>query len=378
MAFDRAVSTRARQSNTTVAVPVLAATTAVRPVSQPAVPLDFSQVRVHSGPRVVRRLCGPAAIGTIPGCDNRSGAVVGPSFLFKVGCDEFAPGEAAKLRAFAMGVAPGEQVTVDGFASDEGATDFNLNLSCARAHVAVAVLTSAGVSPAQIDRRYMHGATPGPRPGRRSVVVTKRSAPVSPPAAPAPPAPAPPVPAPPAPAPPVPSSDCTPSQDADIRRVRPMAVRMVDKSIRMLTVAFNAPERPRVDAMARKYFGDDSVPTLRKVLAGFREIKDGLATGVTYECENRGSFMYGHFCDGVLAYVRRFLGRDVHLCDNAFGRGDQDLATTIVHENSHRWDGTADEQYCDQFSGCTLSPDDAIDNADSFAQFAEEINRTFP
>ena len=50
------------------------------------------------------------------------------------------------------------------------------------------------------------------------------------------------------------------------------------------------------------------------------------------------------------------------------------LSTTILHELSHRLDNTDDEQYCGPARYCEdLSTRDAIDNADSYARFAQEI-----
>ena len=61
----------------------------------------------------------------------------------------------------------------------------------------------------------------------------------------------------------------------------------------------------------------------------------------------------------------------VHLCEAAFGREDLDLEATLVHEFSHLFDGTGDEKYC--FKDCsTLDPEEAYENADSYAEFAKD------
>ena len=63
--------------------------------------------------------------------------------------------------------------------------------------------------------------------------------------------------------------------------------------------------------------------------------------------------------------------RFVHLCEPAFGRGDIELATTLVHEFSHLFGHTDDKRYC--WNNCsTLDPKDAYDNADSYSAFAKE------
>ena len=59
------------------------------------------------------------------------------------------------------------------------------------------------------------------------------------------------------------------------------------------------------------------------------------------------------------------------------GRSPELLARTIVHESSHKFDGTDDEEYC--YTGCnSIDRWDAYDNADSYARFAWEAYTTLP
>jgi hypothetical protein len=55
-----------------------------------------------------------------------------------------------------------------------------------------------------------------------------------------------------------------------------------------------------------------------------------------------------------------------------------DLAETIIHVRSHKFDNTDDEAYC--WAGCPASLDrwDAYDNADSFPKFAWDACTTLP
>jgi outer membrane protein OmpA-like peptidoglycan-associated protein len=124
----------------------------------------------------VQRACGPAEVGSVGGCTGLTGDVTGEAFLFVVNCDDFRSGEEARLRAFSATLGPEDILEIHGFASEEGPADFNENLSCARAHKAQSVLTSAGVPIAKIRTLYKHGTTPGARAERRSVVITKSSA----------------------------------------------------------------------------------------------------------------------------------------------------------------------------------------------------------
>lgn len=324
---------------------------------------------------VVRRSCGPTAIGVVGGCTARPDEPSGQRFLFNVACDEFAPGEEARLRAFAHTISGTTSVTIDGFASEEGNPGFNENLSCARALKTATVLKSEGIAESRITGKFMHGATPGPRPQRRSAVITTTAAPTPTPTSTPTPVP---VPAPtptPTPATTVPTTDCTQPEAEALARARPIATSMVDKAISMLGLNPADSRTPQVKALLRKYFGDDSASTYLHALTGFRAIQRGLAQGVTYECEHRGSFMYNWFCGGsTLGYTRwHGVAMNIHLCEAGFTRGDVDLATTMVHENSHMFDATGDPQYCDQSAGCTLDRWSAYDNADSYAIFAQDV-----
>ena len=65
------------------------------------------------------------------------------------------------------------------------------------------------------------------------------------------------------------------------------------------------------------------------------------------------------------------------VCAAAFANPSdmQQLSATVLHELSHRLDNTNDKKYCPESEGwcSTLNTKAAIDNADSYAQFAREI-----
>ncbi|MGD8405173.1 MAG: DUF4157 domain-containing protein [Anaerolineales bacterium] len=124
----------------------------------------------------VQRACGPREIGSVSGCTGRGGDITdfgGSSdriFLFERKCDDFRPGEEARLRRVAATIGPLDRVDVDGFASEEGDPGFNEELSCARAQAVAQTLLREGV--AGSITLYSHGATPGGREDRRSAVIT--------------------------------------------------------------------------------------------------------------------------------------------------------------------------------------------------------------
>ncbi len=86
----------------------------------------------------------------------------------------------------------------------------------------------------------------------------------------------------------------------------------------------------------------------------------------------------------TLAYVkkqRHLFGRptpfgDVRVCREGFlsSIGNlQKLSATVLHELSHRLDNTTDHAYCSDPPQCNISTEKAIDNADSYAQYARTV-----
>jgi outer membrane protein OmpA-like peptidoglycan-associated protein len=162
---------------------------------------------------------------------------------------------------------------------------------------------------------------------------------------------------------------CNDSEADQLARAHPIAIAMVDKAIAEIPGVGST--SPQAEAVMRKYFKDAGSSTHMHVRAGFLRIREGLKTDFKYECEDD--------CDKrTVAYVVPIVGMRVHMCKGAFGTGIFDLASTIIHECSHIFDRTnlsdiAGEPYCT--GGCPASMDrwDAIDNADSYAEFAEEV-----
>jgi uncharacterized protein DUF4157/lysine-specific metallo-endopeptidase family protein len=171
------------------------------------------------------------------------------------------------------------------------------------------------------------------------------------------------------------TSDCGAKEKKEIAQAKPIA----DDMVRTALLYIRERQNPDVKRLLRKYFNDDSDSTFEAVHDGLLETMKGLNAGsVTFECESKGDWFYDHFCgnDGsTVAYVRSLFGLNVHLCESAFGDSDLELATTIVHEFSHFFDFTDDEEYCSRITGCSssLSTADAIDNAESYAAFAWEL-----
>lgn len=103
---------------------------------------------------------------------------------------------------------------------------------------------------------------------------------------------------------------------------------------------------------------------------GFQSLRTELSNGFTYECEDEGcddqAYVRGRF-----AFIRR--RGDIHVCPPWFRENYYNRVETLIHERAHQYPGAEDEAYNWQPSYATLSPSDAIDNADSYAVAARQI-----
>ena len=169
------------------------------------------------------------------------------------------------------------------------------------------------------------------------------------------------------------TSDCTDTQDGKIAQAHPIAEAMVRRAIYVL----GEPATPALRALLIRYFNDSSEDTQRRVLAGLRNTLSGLMHDVTIQCENKGTFLHRIVCPRTnttvtTGYVYKYFGFRVHVCEEGFDQNDIGLATTLAHEFSHMWDYTGDKEYCEGGCSSSLTPKDALDNADSYARFASD------
>jgi outer membrane protein OmpA-like peptidoglycan-associated protein len=134
---------------------------AERAASSPSLgTIGHGQGPTQSAP-VVQRTCSSELGTPVPACDPSTKGVGGWQFLFKVGCDELLPGEAAKIDRFKVG----NSLEIHGFASRDGTPKFNDDLSCHRAN-RIADLARAHRADCPVVGTYRHGASPTDTPGR--------------------------------------------------------------------------------------------------------------------------------------------------------------------------------------------------------------------
>lgn len=102
-------------------------------------------------PAQLSRKCGPAGYGPTPKDCNLTKVTAadqpkGQRFLFNVNCDDFAPGEQAKLEALLdpKTLKSNDTIEIVGMASFDGDASFNEALSCGRAAATVKLITQKG------------------------------------------------------------------------------------------------------------------------------------------------------------------------------------------------------------------------------------------
>jgi hypothetical protein len=325
----------------------------------------------------IQRACGPAAIGTPAGCTPVSGEAAGERFLFAVNCDSFlVPSEQARLELFADTIVAGETIAIHGYASRDGATAFNESLSCARALKAQSIIQSIliGKNVSATVRVFMHGANQGPNPADQRSVVVDRSG-LAPPVPVPPPTPTPtPVPTPPAPT----LSSCNPAQVAMVAAHTSDARKWIDNAVPRIHAfaagTASAADATIVSASLTANFHTTAPADVATIASNFDDLRTSLASAFALECVS------ARWCSpNDLAYVRgafaviRRLG-DVNLCPLWFGCGEYfTRVSTIIHEVAHQHPGAYNDIYEWAPAYTSLSPADAIDNADSYAVTGRQI-----
>jgi hypothetical protein len=169
-----------------------------------------------------------------------------------------------------------------------------------------------------------------------------------------------------------------------------IARQMVRKAIKAISAN---PVDPGVRTLFTRYFMT-STPPLGKILAIFDKLEaEFRANDYTYECEDdkkndrckpppdspamaMAKAAHGYTWSGALGAVTQ---AHIHLCMNSVrdNKTNECVASTMVHELSHRYAGTDDHAYCnfcnDESCPSGLTTDDALENADSYSGFAYKL-----
>ena len=165
------------------------------------------------------------------------------------------------------------------------------------------------------------------------------------------------------------TEDCDKNQRFRLAVAFPLAKIMVEHA---LSVISNMDRGSEEEALLIKYFGKDAFSHRWHIMRGFVDTLRAWSSDPTFQCVAQGA---GHCKPTTNAYyyeVHKLTGGNIRICAKAFGRDDEGLAETVLHEASHLFDWTDDEQYCSLQTGCSLDITDAEDNADSYSTFAQE------
>ena len=168
----------------------------------------------------------------------------------------------------------------------------------------------------------------------------------------------------------VPSEDCTEFQRASIRKAASQADDWLAAAIPLLGKS-PLPEKTR-DALWL-VFRSDSASTATKIQKSLQKIRNGLRKSI-FECEQKGSLLYGHFCAGdTVGYEHLYTPLTIHLCMGSWEGADSTTRIhALIHEEAHRSLGGGDPAYF-EFSECEekwdtggLRPDQRLDMADAY------------
>jgi ferredoxin len=119
-----------------------------------------------------------------------------------------------------------------------------------------------------------------------------------------------------------------------------------------------------VSALLNRHFHTTERDHIREIMQHFNTIYAAMNESIDFECESDCD-------DNVAAYVYN-VWTDLHLCPIWHSLGPNAQANIIIHELAHDAANRDDEAYIWEPAYNTLSAEDAIDNADSYSNFAEE------
>jgi outer membrane protein OmpA-like peptidoglycan-associated protein len=175
-----------------------------------------------------------------------------------------------------------------------------------------------------------------------------------------------------------PSENCSQAQKDQLAIAWPAAKLMAQKAIEWAVAGKSSVH----SHLLERYFGPDATTNIVGIRAGYQKILSKWEDwDPEFEChaQTEGSCKNKDPHLITLAYVKtkgrgpfnRAYG-NVHVCAASFNSINdmQKISATVLHELSHRLDGTDDHAYCKNPPQCNLSTEKALDNADAYAEFA--------
>lgn len=137
-------------------------------------------------------------------------------------------------------------------------------------------------------------------------------------------------------------------------------------------IAGRARSDEQAAALVAGSFNDSSQDTVLSVSSVLNQTMAGLSSAFNVQVEswmwwgksNTAGYVYG----GPLAAYT-----DIHLAPRFFELGRTQQAGVIFHEGTHKWAGTGDKAYMGSSGFSSLSPADALNNADSYTHLGQGL-----
>lgn len=161
--------------------------------------------------------------------------------------------------------------------------------------------------------------------------------------------------------------DCSTAQQTVINAAIVRGTGWVRRALAELRSAAAGSMSATCGRLLTRDFHSHAATDIAQIITGFDTILTALTGTVTYECE---SWCMGEKCGYVYAFYT-----DVHFCPSFFSTAaSADFqARCLVHELAHREAGASRDTYEYDSGYPTLTPAQAINNADSYAVFARDI-----
>lgn len=176
--------------------------------------------------------------------------------------------------------------------------------------------------------------------------------------------------------------DCTNAQKALLIDATDRALTAVRRAASFVGSAHGRPDRmkPATRQLLLRHFHTVRRDDLRHILTRYMRIAKSIEEGISFEGEKQcQATPSGRVC-GYANMTQLFGGfGKVHICfDSRAGHCDftsfspDQQEAVVIHEVAHRYVGIDDKAYLHEPKYATLTPKQALDNADSYAFFAVE------
>jgi hypothetical protein len=149
---------------------------------------------------------------------------------------------------------------------------------------------------------------------------------------------------------------------------------MVDAAIsELVPVAAGKVTSGRIVNLLNVHFRVGAVPKASEILKNFRAIKAELKVPIRYVCYKKSPATCKSEKGFVGAFTECTAKADVHLCSIYYLLGCEEQARQLIHEITHHLGFCTDHAYIDGGNYMTIKHEQAMENPDTYAQFAKMV-----